>query len=111
MKPIIPFTDWEKIDLRVGTILDVEDHPKADKLYVMKIDFNTEQRTIVAGLKAHYTKSELKGKQGIFIVNLESATLRGIESQGMTLAAVSDDETLVCILSPEKKIPNGSIIR
>lgn len=112
MKPTIPFSDWEKCDLRVGTIVKVEDHPKADKLYILEVDFHEQKpRTIVAGLKKHYTHSELKGKQGIFIINLEPVVLRSIKSEGMTLAAVSEDESLVCILSPEKKIPNGSIIR
>ena len=113
MKPTIPFSDWDKCDIRVGKITKVEDHPKADKLYVLTVFFGEEigKRTIVAGLKKHYTKEELEGKSGIFIVNLEPATLRGIKSEGMTLAAVSDDESVIAIIEPNKKIELGSKIR
>ena len=113
MKPQIPFADWDKCDIRVGKILKVEDHPKADKLYILHVDFNKEigKRTIVAGLKKAYTKQELENKLGIFIINLESVTLRGVESEGMTLAAVSDDESVIAILEPNKKIEPGSKIR
>lgn len=108
----IPFSDWEKIQLKVGTILEVEDHPKADKLYVLTVDLGEEEpRTIVASLKKSYTKEHLKGKQGIFIANLEPAMLRGIESNGMTLAAANSDDSVICILTPEKKIEPGSIVR
>ncbi len=73
MKPQIPFQDWDKCDLRVGKITKVEDHPKADKLYVLEVDFSKEigTRTIVAGLKNHYEKEQLKNKLGIFIINLQ----------------------------------------
>jgi len=102
-------------DLRVGKIIEVEDHPKADKLYVLKVSFGQEigERTIVAGLKKHYTKEQLKNKHGIFIVNLEPAVLRGIKSEGMTLAAVSDDESVIAILEPDttKHLHEGSKVR
>ncbi len=111
MKPTIPFADWEKVDLRVGTILKVEDHPNATKLYVLTIDLGTEKRTIVAGLKGRYTAQELKGKQGIFIVNLEPAMLRGVKSEGMTLAAATEDDSLVVLLAPDKEIAPGSKVR
>jgi len=115
MKPTIPFSDWDKCDIRVGKITKVEDHPKADKLYVLKVSFGQEigERTIVAGLKKHYTKEQLKNKHGIFIVNLEPAVLRGIKSEGMTLAAVSDDESVIAILEPDttKHLHEGSKVR
>src|SRR3989344_9453491 len=100
----IPFADWQKLDLRVGKITQVEDHSKADKLYVLKVSFGQEigERTIVAGLKKHYTKEQLKDKHGIFIVNLEPVVLRGIKSEGMTLAAVSNDESIVSVLKPKQ---------
>lgn len=116
-KPNIPFADWEKVDLRVGKILHVDDHPKADKLYVLKVDLGIElgERTIVAGIKNHYTKDELKGRSGIFIANLEPAVIRGVKSEGMTLAAVSDDESTVTILTPDTQnlqdLEPGSKIR
>lgn len=109
-KPTISFSDWEKCDLRVGKILEVEDHPKADKLYVLTIDFGSEigKRTIVAGLKKVYTKEHLKDKLGIFIINLEPAVLRGIKSEGMTLAASNDDHSFVTLLTTLEDIPAGS---
>ncbi len=111
-KPTIPFSDWDKCDLRVGKILEVEDHPKADKLYILNIDLGElGTRTIVAGLRKVYTKAELKGKLGIFITNLEPVVLRGIKSEGMTLAAVNEDESIIAILEPNKKIELGSKIR
>lgn len=111
-KPTIPFSDWEKLDVRIGLIVDVKDHPKADKLYVLTVDFgDLGTRTIVAGLKKHYDKEQLLNKKGVFIVNLEPVTLRGIKSEGMTLAAVSDDDSQVVILSPSSNIHQGSKVR
>ncbi|MEK6841086.1 MAG: hypothetical protein AABX45_00640, partial [Nanoarchaeota archaeon] len=60
---MIPFNDWKKMDLRVGKILEVNDHPNADKLLVFKVDIGNEIRTIVAGIKDYYSKKELKGKK------------------------------------------------
>jgi methionyl-tRNA synthetase len=111
MSEKIPFTDFEKLDLRVGTILDVENHPKADKLYVLKVDLGEETpRTIVAGLRIHYRPDDLKGKQAIFVANLEPVNLRGVESNGMILAASNPEKTDVFFIKPEKTISPGSKI-
>lgn len=75
------------LDLKVAKILDVQDHPDADKLYVFKIDLGKEKRQIVAGIKEFYKKDELKGKHIVVVANLKHSKLRGIESQGMLLAA------------------------
>jgi methionyl-tRNA synthetase len=106
---MIPFNDWKKLDLRIGKILDVQDHPNADKLIVMKIDIGNETRTVVAGIKQDYTKKELKGKKVAVFVNLEQKELRGIKSEGMILAAVKDDK--VVLLQPEKDIKEGAVIQ
>lgn len=107
----IPFSDFEKLDLRVGTILEVENHPKADKLYVLKVDLGEPiARTIVAGLKNHYTHEQLKEKQAIFITNLAPVNLRGVESNGMILAASNEEKTNVFFIKPEKQIAPGSKI-
>lgn len=107
----IPFQDFEKVDLRVGTILEVDNHPKADKLYVLKVDLGEPiARTIVAGLRTHYTHEDLKGKQAIFVSNLEPVVLRGVESNGMILAASNEGKTKVFFLRPEKPIEPGSKI-
>lgn len=111
MSDKIPLKDFEKLDLRVGEILEVNDHPNASKLLVLKVNLGeSEPRTIVAGLKGHYEKEDLERKKAIFVANLEPAQLRGIESNGMILAAVSDDRTKVFFLTPEKDIEPGTKI-
>jgi len=103
------FEDWKKIDLRVGEIATVEDHPNADKLVVMTVDMGNETRTLVAGLKEHYDTDELVGKKVVVFTNLEQKELRGVKSEGMVLAAVNDDT--VVLISPEMDIPNGARIQ
>lgn len=108
----ISFKDFSKVELKVGKIIDVKDHPDADKLIILTVDLNEgKKRTIVAGLKNHYKKEDLKGKKAVFVTNLAPATLRGIESDGMILAAVSDDESKIIIIQPEKDIKEGTKIR
>lgn len=108
----ISYEDFSKVELKVGKILKAEDHPKADKLLILSVDFNEgKPRTIVAGLKLHYKKEELINKKAIFATNLAPVNLRGIESNGMVLAAVNDDDEHVVILQPEKDIEQGSKIR
>ena len=107
---IATFSDWEKIDLRVAEILKVEEIKGADKLYKLKIDLGTETRTLVAGIKQYYTKQELEGKRIIVFTNLEPKTLRGIESQGMLLAASNDDHSQVKLLQPDGAMPLGSVV-
>ncbi len=105
----IPIEEFQKLDIRVGKIIEVEEHPNASKLYVLKVDLGEEVRTIVAGLRPYYSKEELKGKKGIFIANLKPAVIRGIESNGMILAAGIDEK--VVFLSPEKDIEQGAKIK
>ena len=107
----IDFGNWEKLDLRVGKIIEVEDIEGADKLYKLSVDIGDEKRTVCAGIKKHYSKKELKGKKIILFTNLAPRKLKGIESQGMVLAAVSKDESEVILLSPEKDIEVGAKIR
>ncbi|MEK6825943.1 MAG: methionine--tRNA ligase [Nanoarchaeota archaeon] len=107
----ISYDDFAKLDLRVGKIIEVKDHPQADKLYVLTVDLGEEKpRTIVAGLRLTYKKDELKGKQAIFVANLAPRALKGIESNGMILAA-SDDEDHLFFLTPEKDIVQGSKVK
>ncbi|HLC65239.1 MAG TPA: methionine--tRNA ligase [Candidatus Nanoarchaeia archaeon] len=89
------------LDLKVAKIMDVKDHPNAEKLYVLKIRIGKEERQIVAGLKGHYSREELTGKNIIVVANLKPAKLRGIESQGMLLAG-GDGEGRVGILTVSK---------
>jgi len=106
---MIPFNDWKKMDLRIGKILEVNDHPNADKLLVFKVDIGNEVRNIVAGIKEYYTKKELLNKKIVVFVNLEQKELRGIKSEGMILAAVKDDK--VVLLQPERDIDVGAVIQ
>ena len=106
---MIFFNDFKKLDIKVGRILDVINHPKADKLLVLKIDIGNEVRTIVAGIKNYYTKKELINKKVVVFVNLEQKELRGIKSEGMILAAVKGDK--VVLIEPEKDIDVGAVIQ
>jgi methionyl-tRNA synthetase len=107
MEPI-KFQDWSKLDLRVGEIMEIETIPGSDKLYKLKIDLGTETRTLVAGLRKHYTKEELENKRCIVFTNLEPKTFKGIQSQGMILASVNADESEVKLLQPDGEIELGS---
>ncbi len=99
---LIPFNEFKKVDLRIGTITDVKDHPDADKLFVLQVDLGKEKRQIVAGLKGVYSADDLLGRQIIIVCNLEQKELRGVKSEGMLLA--SEDGT---ILMPQKKVEDG----
>ena len=112
-KETIKFSDWQKLDLRTGKILKVEEIPEADKLYKLTIELGKElgKRTLVAGIKQPYKPEQLKGKSVVVFTNLEPRKLKGIESQGMILAAVSQDESKVFLLQPNNEIEEGSRIR
>jgi len=103
---MISIEDFKKIELRVATIKSAEPHPNADKLLVLQIDLGGELRQICAGIRNHYTPDELVGKQIVVVANLETAKLRGLDSQGMLLAA--SDEGRVIILTPEKGVQAGA---
>ena len=102
---MITFNDFKKIELKVGEIKEVNDHPSADKLYIINVNTG-EERTLVAGIKNHYSKKELIGKKIIVVCNLEEKELRVIKSQGMLLAA-SDSKNVV-LLIPKEDIFCGS---
>jgi tRNA-binding protein len=103
---MISIDEFRKVELIVATIKSAEPHPNADKLMLLQVDLGTEQRQICAGIRNHYTPEELVGRQIVVVANLETATLRGLESQGMLLAA--SDEGRVVILSPEKTVQPGA---
>ena len=104
----IDFGTFEKVDMRVARVLEVNDHPKADKLLLMKVDLGSEQRQIIAGLKGHCEPDQLVGKDIVVVVNLAPRKMRGELSQGMLLAAVSDDQTQIRVLTPAGEVPPGS---
>ncbi|MDD6816797.1 MAG: methionine--tRNA ligase [Firmicutes bacterium] len=87
LKPEIVYDDFDKIDLRVGTILSAEKHPKADKLLVFQVKMGTERRQIISGVAEHFKPEEMVGKKVIVVANLKPRQLRGMESKGMILFA------------------------
>ena len=101
--------DFRKLELRVAQIIEVSDHPNADKLLILKVDLGERQKQVVAGIKAFYTKEELVGKQVVLVDNLDPVILRGVESQGMILAG--SDDLLLAVLSPDKQLKLGSIVK
>ena len=105
----ISIGDFRKIELKVATIKAAEPHPNADKLMVLQIDLGTEQRQICAGIRSSYTSEELVGKQIVVVTNLTTAKLRGMDSQGMLLAASSGDRVIV--MTPDQPALAGSIVK
>ncbi len=108
--PDIEFTDFEKLDIRVGTVLECQKVPKADKLLQFKIDDGLGGRTILSGIAQYYQPEELVGKQVCFIANLAPRKIRGIESQGMILSALDADGTLA-VTTVQKPVKPGSEVR
>lgn len=106
----IKYDDFAKVQMQVATIEKVEDIEGADKLYKLSIDLGSEKRTICAGVKQFYKKDELIGKQIIVVSNLEPRKMKGIESNGMLLAASNTDHSNVVLLTPDKKVDSGSKI-
>ena len=111
--PEINFQDWKKIEIIVGKIIKVEDIENADKLYKLEVDLGKEigKRTLVAGIKKHYSKEELKGKRCIVFCNLEPRVMKGVKSEGMILAAVNEDESKIRLIQPDEEIELGSRVR
>ena len=105
---LISFADFQKLDLRVAKILAAEPIEGADRLLKLQVDLGTEKRQLVAGIAEHYTSEELVGKQVIIVANLEPATIRNVESQGMVLAGSGDSVVLATL---EKEMPLGTQIR
>ena len=107
----IDFEDFMKVEMRTGKVVDIEDHPNADKLYVVTIEDGPDStRTVCAGLKGIYQKEQLLGKQVIFVANLKPRKLRGIMSEGMILAA-DDGDGNVSVLTLDSEMPTGSQVR
>ncbi len=106
---MITIEDVMKLELIVARIIEVNEHPDADRLYLLKVDTGKEVRQLVAGIKTAYAKEDLIDKQIVMIANLQPAVIRGQESQGMLLAAT--DEEGISIIAPEKNMALGSRIK
>ncbi|MDE6360356.1 MAG: methionine--tRNA ligase, partial [Muribaculaceae bacterium] len=109
-QPDVPFDDFLKMDIRVGTVLECSRVPKADKLLKFLIDDGMEKRTIVSGIAKHYAPEDLLGKQVCFIANFAPRKLKGVESQGMILSAQNPDGSLV-VISPSAPVTPGAQVK
>lgn len=106
---MITFEDFKKLDIRIGKILTAEKVEGSDKLLKLEVDFGEEKRQIVAGIAEFYAIESLIGREAPFAFNLEPRILRGIESQGMILAASAEGRPV--LLHPREDVPPGSIVR
>lgn len=109
-KPTTTFEDFSKLDLRVGTILEAEKMPKANKLLVLKVDTGIDVRTIVSGIAEHFSPEEVVGKRVTVLVNLAPRALRGVESQGMILMTNNKEGQLVFVNPDADGVGNGALI-
>ncbi|MBF0619319.1 MAG: methionine--tRNA ligase subunit beta [Candidatus Omnitrophica bacterium] len=109
-EPLVTIDDFKKFKIVIGQITEGAIHPNADKLFVLKVNIGTEVRQVVAGIRRSYTPEQLIGKKIALIANLQPATIRGVESQGMILAG--SDDIGVSVLTPDRAdIALGSIVK
>jgi methionine--tRNA ligase beta chain len=109
VKPLIKIDDLDKIDIRVGTITNVEDVEKSDKLVKLSVDFGDFQRTILVGMKQERDNpKEIEGQQALFVVNLVPRKMMGIESEGMVFDLGYENGIVPVLSNPEKPVPNGT---
>ena len=110
VKPLIKFEDFEKVDMRIGTVLSVEEIEGSDKLLKLDVDFGEiGKRQILSGIKEWYKKDDLIGKQLAFVINIEPRKMMGLESQGMIMAVDSSPKPL--LLKIEENTKDGSEIK
>ncbi len=109
MEPI-KFEDFKKLDLRVAEIIKAEKIENTDKLLKLTINLGSETREIISGIAMQYNPENLIGKQIIVLINLEPKVFKGIESKGMLLAAVNDNNE-IALLTPDKKMNPGDLIK
>lgn len=107
----INYDDFAKLEIKIGTIISVEVVPEADRLLKLMVDFGEEApRQIVSGIREYFEDADvLVGRQSPFVTNMEPRTIRGLESQGMILAASTDE--LFAVLSPDHKLPAGTLVQ
>ena len=109
IKPTITIDDLDKIDIRVGRILKVEDIPASDKLVRLTVDLGDHTRSILVGMKKERADpTEIEGKQALFVVNLEPRKMAGEISEGMLFDIGYSDGTVPVLAQPESEVPNGT---
>lgn len=105
---MVSFKDFKELEIRIGKILEVEEMEGADKLYLVTVDIGVETRKMVAGIKPWYERADLIGKNVVVLVNLEPKVIRGIESKGMLLATLSDNN--LSMLTTDRETSPGSMV-
>ena len=110
---ILPFDDFRRLELRIGTVVEVNDHPEAEKLYILKVDLGEEEpRTVVTNIKSFYPYDKMMGRKLLLVSNLKPANFRGVKSFGMLMAAedleMGGDKLL--LLDPSVDVPNGTLM-
>ena len=109
IKPEVSFTDFEKLDIRVGTITQVSEVETSKKLMKLTVDFGDHSRSILAGIKQERDNpKEIEGKQALFVLNLPEKKMAGELSQGMLFDIGYADRITPCLATPEIPVPNGS---
>ena len=109
VKPLIELADVEKIDIRVGTIVSVDDVPDADKLVKLTVSFGDHTRTILAGLKQERENpAEIQGKQALFVMNLPPKKMKNLVSEGMLFDIGYADGLIPVLAIPERSVPDGA---
>ena len=109
IKPTISYDDLQKIDLRAGKIVSVDDVPGSKKLMALTVDFGDHERTILAGMKQERENPrEIEGLEALFVVNLEPRKMVGVVSEGMLFDLGYEDGVTPVLACPEKPIPNGT---
>ncbi|MCX5678983.1 MAG: methionine--tRNA ligase subunit beta [Candidatus Omnitrophica bacterium] len=103
------YDDFKKLEFKVAKIKDVVEHPNADRLYIVTVDLGDKTKQVIAGIRNTYKKEDLVGRQVVVVDNLDPAVLRGVESQGMILAASDENGSSIVTLARETKL--GSIVK
>ena len=106
---MVSIEDFARLELKVAIVVEAKAHPNADKLLVLTVDTGTEKKEIVAGIAHHYSPAELTGKRVVLVDNLQPATLRGVISYGMLLAA--QDGEVLSLVTPERPVAPGAKVR
>ncbi len=105
----ITYADFAKLELRVAKVLEARPHPNADRLLLVQVDLGDEQKQIVAGIRQHYSPEQLVGKLIVVVNNLEPAMLRGESSNGMLLAATSNEKVVVLTVDDPECVVGAKI--
>ena len=106
---MLTIEQFRQMELKVGTVTQVQEHPNADRLLILTVDVGGTPKQVVAGIRGQYELGELVGKTVVVVDNLEPATIRGVSSQGMVLAAHGPDR--LSVVTIDRPVPPGSVVR